>query len=382
MCNIEILTTNLQSVPDFRKPQGRRYKLHNLLTIMILSMLSGSDDFEAMSLYCVKKAYFLRERGLLDDKNLPSHDLFRWILMHLDKSAFSHILCAWLESFDPSCDESALKDKRFIHIDGKVLRATRTCEHSRTGLLVLNAYCSNTHVTIGEMLVDKKSCEKTAIPLIINTLDLRNDIVTIDAAGTMTHVAAAIIGKKGDYILALKKNNKLFYNEVKSFFDNFSDTILIKDTAQSIDKQGLRTDIRKCSIITDLKYFPDAQDWKNLKTLIRIESQRTMNDKTTSEERFYLSSLQYDAAPLMDAIRRHWSIENNLHWHLDVAFNEDKLRLKQKNATLCMAVLRRFALALISKSESKESKKAQRLAIGWNDNELLKVLNVNNINFS
>jgi predicted transposase YbfD/YdcC len=382
MCNIELLTTNLQSISDFRKPQGRRYKLHNLLTIMILAILSGSDDFEAMSLYCVKKADFLRARGLLDATNLPSHDLFRWILMHLDKSAFSQILCAWLDSFEPPCNESAFTEKRLIHIDGKVLRATRTSEHSRTGLLVLNAYCSNKAVTIGEMLVDKKSCEKTAIPLIINTLDLRNDIVTIDAAGTMTHVAAAIIDKKGDYILALKKNNKLFYNEVKSFFDNFSNTTLIKDIAQSIDNQGLRTDTRTCSIITDLKYFPDAQDWKELKTLVKIQSQRTMNDKTTTEERFYLSSLQYQAAPLMDAIRRHWSVENNLHWHLDVAFNEDKLRLKQKNAALCMAVLRRFALALISKSDSKESIKAQRLAIGWNDNELLKVLNINNINFN
>jgi predicted transposase YbfD/YdcC len=381
MCNIELLTANLQCISDFRKPQGRRYKLHNLLTIMILAMLSGSDDFEAMSLYCVKKADFLRSHGLLDATNLPSHDLFRWLLMHLDKAAFSQILCAWLDSFEPRCDASAFTEKRFIHIDGKVLRATRTSEHSRTGLLVLNAYCSNKKVTIGEMLVDKKSCEKTAIPLIINTLDLRNDIVTIDAAGTMIHVAAAIIDKKGDYILALKKNNKLFYNEVKSFFDNFSDTTLIKDVAQSIDNQGLRTDTRKCSIITDLKYFPDAQDWKKLKTLVKIESQRTMNDKTTTEERFYLSSLQYDAAPLMDAIRRHWSIENNLHWQLDVAFNEDKLRLKQKNAALCMAVLRRFALALISKSDSKESVKAQRLAIGWNENELLKVLNINKINF-
>lgn len=230
--------------------------------------------------------------------------------------------------------------------------------------------------------MDKKSCEKTAIPLIINSLDLRNDIVTIDAAGTMTHVAAAIIDKKGDYILALKKNNKLFYNEVKSFFDNFSETTLIKDTAQSIDKQGLKTDIRTCSIITDLKYFPDAQDWKNLNTLVKIESQRTMNGKTTNEERFYLSSLQYNAAPLMDAIRRHWSIENNLHWHLDVAFNEDKLRLKQKNAALCMAVLRRFALALIRKSPSKESIKAQRLAMAWNDNDLINLLSINNINFS
>lgn len=386
MHNIELFTETLKSITDFRKPQGQRYKLHNLLTIMVLAMLSGCDDFESMALYCKKKATFLRERGLLDEKNFPSHDLFRWIMLHLDKAAFSKILCAWLDSFENhlSADESIklLKEKRLIHIDGKVLRATRTSEHSRTGLLVLNAYCSNTHVTIGEMLVEKKSCEKTAIPLIINTLDLKNDIVTIDAAGTMTHVAAAIVDKKGDYILALKKNNKLFYNEVQSFFHHFEGTTLIKDIAQSIDKQGLRMDTRTCSIITDLQYFPDAQAWKNLKTLVLIKSQRTLNGKTTIEERFYLSSLRYDAAALLDAIRRHWSIENNLHWSLDVAFNEDKLRLKEKNAALCMAVLRRFALALIKKSDSKESIKAQRLAMAWNDQDLINLLNINSLNFS
>jgi predicted transposase YbfD/YdcC len=131
-----------------------------------------------------------------------------------------------------------------------------------------------------------------------------------------------------------------------------------------------------------LQYFPDAEAWKNLKTLVSIKSQRTLNGKTTIEERFYLSSLRYDAASLLAAIRRHWSIENNLHWSLDVAFNEDKLRLKEKNAALCMAVLRRFALALIKKSDSKESIKAQRLAMAWNDQDLINLLNINNIQFS
>ena len=382
MPNIEIFTNNLKTLPDFRKPQGQRYKLHNILTIMVLSMLSGCDDFESMALYCEKKVDFLKERGLLDGKNMPSHDLFRWIMLHIDKSAFSKLLCAWLDSFEKPVVANEDKEKRMIPIDGKVLRATRTSVHSKTGLLILNAYCSNTQVTIGEMLVGNKSCEKTAIPLIIETLDLKDDVVTIDAAGTMTHVASAIVGKKGDYILALKKNNKHFFNEVQSFFHNFSGTTLIKDIAQSVDKQGLRTDTRTCCIITDLQYFPDAELWKNLKTLVQIKSQRTINGKTTIEERFYLSSLQYDAAALMKAIRRHWTVENNLHWHLDVAFNEDKLRLKEKNATLCMAVLRRFSLALIKKSKSKESIKAQRLAMGWNDQDLINLLNINDLYFS
>lgn len=117
---------------------------------------------------------------------------------------------------------------------------------------------------------------------------------------------------------------------------------------------------------------------------MQIKSQRTLNGKTTIEERFYLSSLQSRVlgTNLMKAIRRHWSVENNLHWHLDVSFNEDKLRLKEKNATLCMAVLRRFALALINKSDSKESVKAQRLAMGWNDQDLINLLNINELHFS
>lgn len=381
MQNIEIFIETLSTIEDFRKPQGQRYKLHKILTIMVLSTLSGADNFESMALYCRNKKVFLQDLGLLDDKNMPSHDLFRWITMHIEKSMFSRILCAWLESYERPFVETAVLEKRMIHVDGKVLRATRSSEHSRTGLLILNAYCSDSHITIGEMLVDKKSSEKAAIPLIIETLDLKNDIVTIDAAGTMTHVAQAIIDKKGDYILSLKKNNKLFYQEVESFFRNFSGTTLIKDESQSIDKQGLRIDRRTCSIITDLQFFPDAQKWKNLKTLVKIKSERTLNNKTSIEERYYLSSLNHNAKSLMDAIRRHWLIENKLHWHLDVAFNEDKQRLKEKNATLCMAVLRRFALALIKKTDSKESVKNQRLAMGWNEDEIIKLFNNNDLQF-
>ena len=382
MTNIEVFKTELAKIKDFRKPQGKRYQLHNILTLMVLGILSGCDDYEAMALFCRTKAEFLRSHGLMDEKNMPSHDLFRYIMMHLDKTVFSHLLCAWLESIEIPLIDNQNLEKRMIHVDGKVLRATRTSEHSRTGLLVLNAYCSDTHITIGELLVEKKSCEKTAIPEIIKTLHLSDAVVTIDAAGTMKHVAAAIVDKGGDYILALKKNNKHFFNEVSDFFKHFPDTSLIKDVSQSVDKQGLRTDTRTCSLITDLRFFSDAPDWKNLKTLVHLKSQRTLNGKTTVEDRFYLTSLQHDAESLLSGIRRHWTVENSLHWQLDVAFNEDKLRLREKNAALCMAVLRRFALAIFKKSDSKESIKAQRLAVAWSENTLLKLLNNNNLQIS
>jgi predicted transposase YbfD/YdcC len=384
MTDIALFVEHVKSVQDFRKAKGQRYKLHNLLTLMVLAMLSNADDFESMALYCKRKASFLISLNLLDGKNYPSHDLFRWIMLHIDKSTFGSILIAWLESTELDKDKIEENNKRNIHIDGKVLRASRTAEHSRTGLLVLNAYCSDNYLTIGSLLGDKKSCEKTLLPKLLPHLYLQNAVVTIDAIGTMTHVAAAIVDKKGDYILALKKNNKHFFNEVSDFFYHFEDSSLIVDIAQSVDNQGKRTDIRTCSIITDLRFFPDAKEWKNLKTLVCLKTQRTLNGKTVTEQRFYLSSLPYDAKALMEAIRRHWHIENKLHWHLDVAFNEDKSRLREHNAALCLAVLRRFALTILKRSHSKESIKAQRLALAWDDSEilnLLKSINTNDLQF-
>jgi predicted transposase YbfD/YdcC len=382
MTNIDLFSTALHSLSDFRKPQGQRYNFHNILTIIILSIASGCDDFESMALFCQKKSDFLVGRKLLDGKNYPSHDLFRYFLMSLDKSALANLLVMWLELAEPSKPTNEIVLPKLVHIDGKVLRASRTSEHTRTGLTVLNAFCSNTSITIGEMIIDKKSCEKAAIPKLIETLYLKDSVVTIDAVGTMTHVAAAIIDKKADYILALKKNNKLFYQEVESFFKHFSGTKLIQDTSQTTDNQSGRSEKRTCSIITDLKYFPDAANWKNIKTLIHIRSERTINNKTTIEDRYYITSLQANAMALNYAIRRHWSVENELHWHLDVAFNEDKLRLREKNAALCLAVIRRFVLSLIKQLQSKESVKAQRLAFAWNENELDKLFKINRLQIS
>lgn len=371
MTNISIFVEQMKRVPDFRKPQGQRYKLHNLLTMMVLAMLSGADDFEAMAAFCKEKQAFLMENELVKGDKTPSHDLFRWIMMHIDKSMFSQFLVSWLES----TDLTPVTTDRYTHIDGKVLRATRTSEHSRTGLLVLNAYCSHNNITIGASLEDKKSSEKTAIPKLIASLHLEGSITTIDAIGTMPHVAAAIRDKKADYLLPLKKNNKLFYLEVADFFRVFSDTNLVQDRVQTVENQGGRVETRTCSIVTDLQFFPDATNWKDLKTLVCMERIRTAKGKTTTETIFYLTSLGADSTALMAAIRRHWQVENNLHWHLDVAFNEDKLRLREENATLCMAMLRRFCLSVLKRFDSKESIKARRLQIAWNEDNLLTILN-------
>ena len=371
MYDIPIFVEIMKEIPDFRKRQGQRYRLHNILTIMVLAVMSGADDFEAMHLFCVQKAAFLIKNGLLDGKNIPSHDLFRYLMMGIDKAKFCQLLVSCLEKRE----RMASQEQQAIHIDGKILCATRTSEHSRTGLLVLNAYCSNTNITVGSVLGDKKTSEKTLIPLLIEDLQIEDALITIDAIGTMPSIARQIIDKKADYLLPLKKNNKFFFLEVSDFFKGFSDTVLVKDTIQTIDYQGGRVVTRTCSIVTDLQFFPDATNWKGLKTLVRLERVRTAKGKTSTEEIFYLTSLQANSLTLMAAIRKHWQVENNLHWHLDVAFSEDRLRLREKNATLCLAMLRRFCLSLLKRMQSKESIRSRRLEIAWSDETLFKILN-------
>jgi len=373
MGSIELLVEEVKQVKDFRKARGQRYKLYNLLAIIILAVISGADDFVAIAAFCKGKKSFLIAHGLIDGKKYPSHDLFRYIFQYLDRESFAKLLAAWLqravEQTELGDEPVPMSSQKMIHVDGKSLRASREGKsHSRSALQIVTAYCSDTCVSIGQSIIDKKSCEKTAIPKLLNMLDLKDTIVTIDAVTTTKKNVALIVNKEADYLLALKKNNKHFCLEVASFFEHFSDTALIVDVFEQEEQAHGRTEKRTCRIISDLSYFSDAADWKNLKSLICIASQRTVNGKTSVEKRYYISSLLPHAKVLAQAIRRHWTVENELHWSLDVAFNEDRCRIKDKNAAANFAATRRFALALLKNAKiSKLGIKNQRLQAAWDE---------------
>ncbi len=361
----------VKKIQDFRKARGQRYRLHNLLAIFILAIISGADDFEAVAEFAKSRGDFLKRHQLIENDRFPSHDLFRWILQMIDKQSFSKLLSTWLQT---AAEQIVLKEAtvaipthKMIHIDGKSLRASRSGnQHSRSALQIVSAYCSTNSICLGQLLIDKKSCEKTAIPKLLELLDLQDTLTTIDAMATHPKNAAAIIGKGGDYLLALKKNNKHFYEEVVSFFEHFQHTALITDQIETYDQAHGRKEIRRCMIISNLEYFPDAENWEELTSLICIESQRTIRDKTSHEKRFYLSSLPPKAKALAEAVRKHWTVENELHWSLDVSFNEDRCRIKDKQAAANFAAARRFALGLLKNANiSKHSIKTQRLQAAW-----------------
>lgn len=373
MGSIQLLVEEVKQIQDFRKARGQRYKLYNLLAIMILAVISGADDFVATATYCKGKKSFLIAQGLLDGKRYPSHDLFRYIFQHLDRDSFSKLLSFWLERAVAQTELNNVPfegpSQKMIHVDGKSLRASREGKsHSRSALQIVTAYCSDTHISVGQSIIDKKSCEKTAIPKLLNMLDLKDTIVTIDAVTTNKKNVALIVNKKADYLLALKKNNKHFCLEVASFFEHFSDTALIVDVFEQAENTHGRLEKRTCRVISELSYFPDAAEWEGLKSLICVESERTIKGKTSTEKRYYISSLLPDAKVLAQAIRRHWTVENELHWSLDVAFNEDRCRIKDKNAAANFAATRRFALALLKNAKiSKLGIKNQRLQAAWDE---------------
>lgn len=372
MEGITLLVQEVKKIQDWRKNRGKRYELYNILAITVLAILSGADDYHALSEFCKSKKEFLLRHGLIDGVRFPSHDLFRILLQALDKDQFAKLLATWLSRAVSEKEDWEMPDefpKKMIHIDGKSLRATRKSnEHSRSALQIVTAYCSNNAISIGQSIIDKKSCEKAAIPKLLKIIDIKGTVVTIDAVASYKKNAAIIIDAGADYLLALKKNNKHLFLEVESFFTHFEQTALITDFFESEEKGHGRQEKRTCQVISDLTYFPDLQEWKKVQSLVCITSQRTLNGKTSTEKRYYITSLAPDATALAKAIRRHWSVENNLHWSLDVAFNEDLCRIKHKQAAANFATLRRFCLALMKNAKlSKLGIKNQRLQAAWND---------------
>lgn len=379
MHSIQLLIEEVKQIKDYRKARGQRYRLHNLLSIIILSVIAGADDYVAISEYCKSKKDFLLKHNLIDGHNYPSHDLFRLILQSLDKEQFAKLLASWIsravELQELQIKDNAPPTQKMIHVDGKSLRASRSGrQHTRSALQIVTAYCSNNQVSVGQSIIDKKSCEKTAIPQLLRMIDIRNALITIDAIASFKKNAKLIIDLKADYLLALKKNNKHLFLEVESFFTNFEHTSLIVDISQSEDKAHGRIEKRECQIISDLRFFPDVKDWEGIQSLICVKSQRTLNGKTSNEKRYYVSSLKPNAEVLASAIRKHWTVENELHWSLDVAFNEDRCRIKHKQAAANFAAIRRFALALLKNAKlSKLGIKNQRLQAAWSNDFLEKI---------
>lgn len=361
-------------VPDFRVVNRSDHKLVDILIISLCGVISGADDFEEIAEYGRQKHSFLK-RFLELPNGIPSHDTFNRVFRFLDKTAYQQVLIRWSSEIIRELKRLESQEGQLINVDGKVLRATGKRGKKTAALCLVSAWVSEHCLSLGQVKVAKKSNEKTAIPELIEAIDIEGAMVSIDAMGCHATIAELIIKNKGDYLLALKKNQKSLYEEVHDWMMNRKSTL---EQFSQTDYVGGRIEKRTAYVTQNIQFIDTLKNWSGCKSIIMVECEREFKNgmqKTTQQTKFYVSSGVKSAETFQLYTRNHWSIENQLHWYLDVVFDEDRQRVRMDNAPDNMAITRKMALQLLLANKGKSSLKKVRKRAGWNDDFLIEVLN-------
>ena len=356
---------------DPRIDRSRLHELLDIITIAICAVVAGADSCDDIEDFGKVKHAWLKT--FLDLPNgIPSHDTIRRLFERLDPAEFQRGFLGWIEALHEATE------RQVIAIDGKTLRPSFDRAKGKSALHMVHAWATANHLLLGQVAVDEKSNEITAIPKLLKMLAIKGAIVTIDAMGCQKEIARTIRGRKADYILALKGNHERLFEQVVAFWGaGYSRLMKGPDIGYHREwSEGHgRDEFRRCWATSDLSWLEGRGEWEGLKSVVMIEAERFVGDKLSAETRYYLSSLPNDAKLLSEAIRSHWAVENSLHWVLDMTFDEDRSRIKKENAPENFGLLRRLALCLLKQeTTSKRSIKGKRLKAAWDDNYLLSVL--------
>ena len=361
---------------DLEDPRIERGKLHpliNILTIALCGAICGADTWVDIELFGESKQEWFA--SFLDMTNgVPSHDTFGRVFSLLDGEQFRGCFINWVQAI---CE--VLKGQ-VVALDGKTLRRSHDRTIGKEAIHMVSAWAAENQVVLGQIQVDDKSNEITAIPDLLDLLDVSGCIVTIDAIGCQKKIAQQIIDKGADYILALKSNQERLYQDAQTLFED-AEAIGYEDCDhyRTVDKGHGRIDIRECWTTAHPDYLEalyKPEQWAGLQSVIKVYAERRLKEKTETETRYYISSLPgNDAKQLLNGIRTHWHIENRLHWVLDVIFREDDSRIRKGHAAQNMAILRQMALNLLKQEQStKRSLRGKRLKAGWDERYLVQVL--------
>lgn len=362
------IVSYLHKVKDPRKLKSVDHALVDILGIAICATISGANSWDDIAQYGRQKQAWLATFLELSN-GIPSHDTFARVFSLIDPEEFR-------KSFlDLVSQISKLTQGEVIAIDGKTVRRSHASDNHP--LHVVSAFATKNHLVLGQLATKEKSNEITAIPKLLEMLAVKDCIITIDAMGCQRDIAAKIQEKGADYVLALKGNQASIHTEAKRIF-NDQHTRDARSVHEDVSKGHSRIEKRTCTRIilkkTDLS-DQEKEKWQGLASVVRIESERTINNKTTKETRYYLSSLKTTARKFCNIIRQHWGIENSLHWILDMSFREDESRIRTGNSAENLNILRHMALNLLKQEQTlKRGVAGKRLMAGWNDDYLLNVL--------
>jgi predicted transposase YbfD/YdcC len=361
-----------EAVPEPRVERTRLHPLQNILIIALLAMICVGEGWEDMEEFGKAKKEWLG--SFLDLRHgIPSADTFRRVLSALNPKAFTACFTAWVQAL------SAGTSGKLIAIDGKTVRHSFDRATGRKALHVVSAWIAENRLTLGQVATEEKSNEITAIPQLLEMLDIRGATVTVDAMGCQRAIAEKIIAQDADYVMGLKGNQGTAHKEVAAFFadahaNDFRDVEHTFHETVDGSEHG-RLEVRRVWASQDLGWFADLPKWKNLSSIIMIESERTVGAETSLERRYYWSSHGVGAESFAAMIRGHWGIENQLHWCLDVGFREDESRIRTDHGTENIALLRNVAMNLAESERShKRGIQAKRKLACWNEAYLLKLL--------
>src|SRR5437763_4048629 len=364
---LEALITAFETIEDPRCEWKVEHRLLDILVIAVCAVLGEAESFEDIALYGRCKHEWLK--GFLALPNgIPSHDTFRRVFMLIDPDAFERCFLGWVRAvFRP--EEGG---PRQVAIDGKTVRRSFDRKKGRSPLHLVSAYAAEGGIVLAQRAAEGKGGELTVLPDLLDGLDLRGCLVSLDALACQPEIAGRIVDRGGAYLLALKGNRRKAHAEVKAWFaaDALALGASLRPCFDAFDESHGRLVRRRVFACTDLTPFTTLQDWPGLATVAALETIRGIpgRGKVTAEIRHYLSSARLPPERLAAAIRNHWRVENGLHWVLDVGFREDASRVRERNAARNLALLRKIALNLARADTAlKASLKGKRKYAGWDD---------------
>lgn len=357
---------------DPRIDRKKLYPLKEILLVVLTGAVCGTQSWRDLVSFGESKLDYLRKFS--DFKHgIPCKNTFARVLSALDSIEFKRCFMDWVQSFQVAV-------KEVIAIDGKTLRKSFDRSQEQSAIHMVSAFATSTKLVLGQEKINEKSNEITAIPKLLDLLSIKGAVVTIDAMGTQKKIAEKIRGKKADYVLSLKGNHSQLHADISLFLSTEIDKLNNKKPNKIIgfyednDKGHGRVERRTCYVTDKLDWLDQRSKWCDLNSIALVESQVTVGDKTTTEQRYFISSLPANAQEIAQAVRSHWGIENSLHWVLDVTLGEDNSRIRKKNAPENMAIVRHIILNLLRSAKSHFRKdtslKGLQRAAGWSDSNL------------
>jgi len=358
--------THFSVIEDPRIERCKKHQLIDILFLSVCAVLTGAEGWEDIEDFGLAKLDWLR-KYLPFENGIPKHDTIARVLSRLNANSIQTCFIQWVQSIAQEVEADV------IAIDGKTARRSFTTKERKNPLHMVSAWSCGHGLVLGQQKVENKSNEITAIPKLLDLLDVKGCTITLDAMGCQHQITEQIVNKGADYAIALKGNQGRLNEEVKAWFhkaerDDFKNIGYSKH--EETDTGHGRIEVRKClQLEIASEWLSEGQKWSSIQTVIRIDSERHINDECSTESRYYISSHKLDAKRLNQIIRNHWAVENSLHWTLDMTFHEDDSRIRRGNAAEVMNAFRKLALNIVKSNTTKKASMKRKLKMAALDDD-------------